>query len=80
MNIPINPHLKQLSGKLVAVSKLAKEASDELSKYCIDLNTPTKCEPPKTGTDFVQFLLHYEDKVVHGGMFTRDFLDLYDIK
>jgi len=80
MDKPINQHLKQLSAQLSAIFHIAKEANEELSKYCVDLNTPTKCALPKTGTDFVQFLMHYEDKVVNGGMFTRDFLDLYDIK
>ena len=80
MEKSINPHLKQLSGKLVALSKIIREANEELTYYTIDLNNSEKTPPPCNGTDFLQFLMHYEDKVVRGALSTREFLDLYDIK
>lgn len=79
MNEEVNNHLKNLAQKLVALSKIAREANEELTYYTREINSNIKLPLPKTGTDFIQFPIHYEDKVVRGGMFTRHFLDQYDI-
>jgi len=76
----MNIHLKNLSGKLCALSTILREAHAELTAYTKDLNTPPKSPAPQSGTDFLQFLMHYEDRVVHGALTTKEFLNLFDIK